>query len=79
MRAVIDTGVIVEYANRKEEFHRQASLVFSMLNARRIEADIPHPVLTETYYVMSRLYESSGLSDFLGRAGKLVKWLYTYR
>ncbi|MCD6348123.1 MAG: PIN domain-containing protein [Candidatus Korarchaeota archaeon] len=78
MRTVVDTGVIVEYIDRKGELHKQASLLFSTMNAGKVEVDIPHPVLTETYYVSARLYRSLGLSDFLERAAKLVKWLYSH-
>ena len=46
------------------------------LRAGRLEAIIPHPVLSETFYVAARVYSKLGVGNPEERASKLVEWLY---
>jgi len=75
-RAVLDTGVIIEYVDESGEYHEQAEAVFNAVLRGRVEAVIPHPILAETYYVAARVYRALGLSEPGVRACRLVEWLY---
>ena len=75
-KAVLDTSVIIEYVDESGEYHEQAKTVFNAVLQGRLEAIIPHPILAETYYVAARVYEALGLNEPMGRARKLVEWLY---
>ncbi len=75
-RAVLDTSVIVEYIDRRGELHEQAAIVMEAVVKGKLEALIPHPVLTEVYYVSLRLYRALSAEDPESRARKLLEWLY---
>ncbi|MGC8932533.1 MAG: PIN domain-containing protein [Candidatus Methanodesulfokora sp.] len=77
-RAVLDTSVIIEYVNRAGKLHKQASLIFKAINAGKLRAVIPNPVIAETFYVASRVYLELKLSDPIKRAEKLVHWIYRH-
>lgn len=76
MSAVLDTRVIIEYIDEAGDFNEQARAIFSALLAGKLNAIIPHAVLTETYYVASKVYRRLGLKNPEYRASKLVEWLY---
>lgn len=72
----LDTGPVVEYVDLAGVFHSQAEAIIRRVLAGKLIAIIPHPVLAETYYVSSRIYEKLGLDKPEARAEKLVEWLY---
>ena len=73
---VLDTSVIIEYIDRRGEYHEQARVVFDAILLGKLKAIIPHPILSETYYVATRVYEALRLEHARERAIKLVEWLY---
>jgi len=73
---VLDTSVIIEYIDRGGEYHEQAKVVFDAILLGKLKAIIPHPILSETYYVATRVYETLRLEQARERAIKLVEWLY---
>mgnify|MGYP000038164652 CR=1 FL=1 len=75
-RIVLDTSVIIEYIDRKGILHEQAKIIFNAILKGKLAAIIPHPVLSETYYVATRIYRFLGLNEPEQRAVKLVEWLY---
>jgi len=75
-RAVLDTGVIVEYIDRRGLYHEAASRIFGTALSGKLELVLPHPVLSETYYVSARIYEEAGLGSPAQRARRLLGWLY---
>lgn len=75
-RAVLDTGVIVEYIDLEGPYHEPAETLFSAIIEGRLEALIPHPVLSETLYVSYRTYKKLGVPGPQRRAMLLVGWLY---
>jgi len=77
-KVVIDTSVIIEYIDLKGKYHKQATSVFSAISSGKIQAIIPHPILTESYYVSSRIYQQLNIGNPEIRAQKLIKWLYTH-
>lgn len=70
-RAVLDTSVIIEMANKKGKFHKQALTVLELIVKGKIRGIIPNPCLAEIYYVASRLYDSKQ------KAKNLLDWLVT--
>ena len=75
-KVAIDTSVIIEYIDAKGELHEQAKLTFSALLTSKLEAIIPHPILAETYYVATRLYQKLKIENPGSVASKLIEWLY---
>ncbi len=73
---MLDTSVIIEYIDRRGEYHEQARVVFDAILLGKLRAIIPHPILSETYYVATRVYEALRLEQARERAIKLVEWLY---
>ena len=71
----MDTGVMIEYIDRRGKFHAQAETVFSALFAGDLEALVPHPVLSEIHYVSAKIYEALGIESPRERATRLIKWL----
>ncbi len=74
-RVALDTGVLIEYLDLEGALHQQASELFSALMSGWIEAILPHPVLAETYYVASRLYEGMQLQETEALADDVIRWL----
>lgn len=72
---VMDTGVVVEYIDRRGRFHEQAETVFLSLFTGNMEVLLPHPVLAEIHYVSARIYEALKLESPREKATKLVTWL----
>lgn len=62
-RIALDTSVIIEYIDRNAQFQEQASAVFASLLSDEIEAIIPIPILSETFYVSAKIYEKIGVSE----------------
>ena len=75
-RASIDTSVIIKYIDEEGEYHEQAKAVFSAILSGKLEAIIPHPILVETYYVATRIYQKLEIEEPETTATKLVEWLY---
>lgn len=75
-KVALDTNIIIEYIDKKGSLHEQAEAVFSALLTGKLEAVIPHPVLAETYYVATKLYDHLGVENPHAVASKLIRWLY---
>jgi len=71
----LDTSIIIEYIDRKGEFHEQAETVISACSTGKLRAVLPHPILAETYYVTSRLYHKLKVREPHIQASKLIEWL----
>jgi hypothetical protein len=72
----IDTSVIIEYIDLRGELHEQAQTVFSALSTGKLENILPHPILAETYYVATKLYQKLQIENPQVVASKLIEWLY---
>lgn len=75
-RIALDTSVIIEYIDRNAQFQEQASAVFASLLSDEIEAIIPIPILSETFYVSAKIYEKMGVSEPEETSEDLVEWLF---
>ncbi|MEM2927946.1 MAG: PIN domain-containing protein [Nitrososphaerota archaeon] len=75
-RISLDTSVLIEYINLAGSFHKEAKAVIQCILNGKLIAIIPHPVLVETYYVSTRIYEKLGLSNPEKKAEKFIEWLY---
>jgi predicted nucleic acid-binding protein len=68
--------VLIEYINLSGSLHKEAKAVIQSILDGKIIAIIPHPVLTETYYVSVRIYEELDIKNPEQRAKNFVEWLY---
>ena len=62
-KVAIDTSVIIEYIDKAAEFHDQANAVFTEILNGELEAIIPHPILSETYYITAKIYQKLGMKN----------------
>ncbi len=77
-KVVIDTGVLVEYIDRRGKFHDLAAVIIDSITAGKLTGIIPHPVLTETYYVSARVYRALNLKNCEERAQTYIEWLFRH-
>ncbi len=75
-KVTLDTGVIIEFIDLKGKFHEQAAALLDSITKGQLEAILPHPVLTETFYVAAKIYAATGADNPLEKAAKLVTWFY---
>lgn len=75
-KVAMDTSVIIEYIDLRGELHEQAQTVFSALSTGKLENILPHPILAETYYVATKLYQKLQIENPQVVASKLIEWLY---
>ena len=75
-KVAVDTSVIIEYVDLEGELHEEAQTIFSALLTGKLESVFPHPILAETYYVATKLYNNLQTKDSESMATKLVEWLY---
>lgn len=75
-KVAIDTSVIIEYIDLKGENHQQAEVIFSALSTGKLEVIISHPILAETYYVATKIYQKLQIEKPEAASSKLVEWLY---
>ena len=72
----MDTSIIIEYIDTEGDLHEQAKLTFSAILSGKLEAILPHPILVETYYVSTGLYDKLEIEKPQILASKLIEWLY---
>lgn len=73
-RIAIDTGVLVDYIDKKSPYHEQAKAIMDSLG--RIELFLPSITLAEVCYVTARVLEEKKVRDSLDKAIQFVRWLY---
>jgi len=76
LKAAVDTGVFVEFVDKRGPYHEAATAVVSSLG--KLEIVLPSVVLTEICYVTARILEAAGRKDALDKAVELVKWLHSH-
>jgi predicted nucleic acid-binding protein len=72
----MDTSVIIEYVDLSGEFHEQAQAIFAAVSTGKLENVLPHAILAETYYVVTKLYQKLQVENSQALAIKLIEWLY---
>jgi len=75
---VLDSSVIIEYIDLKGKLHDVAEVIFENLNQGKLTGLIPHPTLTETYYVAQRIYKKIEPKNAKKKATLLINWLYSH-
>ncbi|MEA2089705.1 MAG: PIN domain-containing protein, partial [Thermoproteota archaeon] len=75
-KVAMDTSVIIEYIDTNGELHEQAKTTFSALLTSKLEVILPHPILAETYYVATKLYDKLKIENPQILASKFIEWLY---
>ena len=75
-RITVDTGVFVDYIDRKSPYHTQAKAIINSLGG--IELLLPPITLAEVCYVATRVLKEAGVRDAFDKAVKFVEWLYSH-
>ena len=73
-KLVLDTGVLVEYIVERAPYRRLAAKLLEP-STSTAELYISPVTLSETLYVVYRIYASSGLPDPLSEAHRYLAWL----
>lgn len=75
-KAVVDTGVFVEYIDRKAPYHEAARAIINSLG--QLEIVLPSITLTEICYVSARILMAAGVENALEKSVEFVEWLYSH-
>ena len=75
-KAVVDTGVFVEYIDRKAPYHKAAKAIINSLG--QLEIVLPSITLTEICYVSARILMAAGVENALEKSVEFVEWLYSH-
>lgn len=75
-KAVVDTGVFVEYIDRKAPYHEAAKAIINSLG--QLEIVLPSITLTEICYVSARILMAAGVENALEKSVEFVEWLYSH-
>ncbi len=73
---MVDTGVFVEYIDRKAPYHEAAKAIVNSLG--QLEIVLPSITLTEICYVSARIFMAAGVENALEKSVKFVEWLYSH-
>jgi len=75
-KAAIDTGVFVEYIDRKAQYHQAAKAIIDSLG--KMEVVLPPVTLAEVCYVTARILDAAGVKGAFEKAAEFVSWLYSH-
>ncbi len=75
-RIAVDTGVFVDYVDKKSPYHEQAKAIIGSLG--KVELLLPPITLAEVCYVTTRILNEAGVRDAFDKAIQFVKWLYSH-
>jgi len=75
-RITVDTGVFVDYVDKKSPYHEQAEAIIGSLG--KLELLLPPITLAEVCYVTARILNEAGVQDAFDKAVQFVKWLYSH-
>ena len=75
-RIVVDTGVFVDYIDKKSPYHKAARAIIDSLG--KIEVLLPPVTLAEVCYVTARILQEAGIQDAFEKAVNFVNWLYSH-
>ena len=73
---MVDTGVFVEYIDRKAPYHEAARAIINSLG--QLEIVLPSITLTEICYVSARILMAAGVENALEKSVEFVEWLYSH-
>ncbi|AAB89881.1 type II toxin-antitoxin system VapC family toxin [Archaeoglobus fulgidus] len=72
-KAVIDTGVFVDYIDRKSPLHDVARNVINSIG--QLEVLLPYVTIAEICYVTARVLREAGIEEWLEKSVEFVEWL----
>lgn len=75
-KIAVDTGVFVDYIDRKSPYHEAARAIISHLG--QLELVLPSITLAEICYVSARILKTAGVENAVERAIEFVEWLYRH-
>ena len=75
-KAAVDTGVFVDYLDRKAPYHEAARTLINSLG--QLEIILPSITLTEICYVSARIFKAAGVKNAFEKSVEFVEWLYSH-
>ncbi len=75
---VIDTSILIEYLNKDSPYDRIIRKLYEYTVNGVVKLYSPSIVLSETYYIASRIYRALGLTEPNRRAYEYIVWLTSY-
>ncbi len=75
-RITVDTGVFVDYIDKKSPYHEQAKAIIGSLG--KVELLLPPITLAEVCYVTTRILNEAGVREAFDKAVQFVKWLHSH-
>lgn len=75
-KAVIDTGVFVDYIDKKAPYHKAAKSIIDSLG--QLKVVLPSLTITEICYVSARIFKAAGVRNTFEKSVEFVEWLYSH-
>ena len=70
---LIDTNIVLDYAEEREGFYEAAQKVFEIVRQRKVIGCVSASAVTDTYYVLQKRYKEPGVAISLLK--KLIRIL----
>ena len=74
-RIVPDTGVLSEYVVKRAPYRSRVEELFSLAALRKIELLLGHLTISETIYVVTRIYQEASVSEADKLALDFLSWI----
>ncbi len=75
LKLVLDTSVIVEYVVLRSKYRSKVARLFNLASTGKIELFINPITLSETFYIVSRIYRVAGLPNPNAEALNYIEWV----
>jgi predicted nucleic acid-binding protein len=75
-KIAVDTGVFVEYIDRKATYHKAAKAIIDSFG--KLEVLLPAVIISEVCYVTARILNAAGVENAFEKATEFVSWLYSH-
>jgi len=75
-KIAVDTGVFVEYINRKARYYKAAKAIIDSFG--KLEVLLPGVTISEVCYVTARILNAAGVENAFEKAAEFVSWLYSH-
>lgn len=74
-KLVLDTGVIIEYIILKSPYRDKVARLFSRSSINKLKLYVSLITLSETLYIVSRIYQVAGLENPNEEALNFIEWV----
>ena len=74
-KLVLDTSILVEYIVLRSPYRSRVAKLFERASARQLELYVNPVTLSETLYVVSRIYRAAGVEEPNREALDFMEWI----